>query len=246
MSEVIHSPRLGPAEGIWAYVTADITIRSSNEQFDRIDAVVTIKAENHTPDEIRLKEPYRLPARKSITATAWMVDGDNLRTIKNEKEIEVHFGNKVIPANGSLTWRIEYYRMAEVYLDGILAYDRHVEPQNEFQDVPVRKHIFYMTFVLEKPSGEGWSRLKGWRIHQRNSLRINGRRQRKAPRTTYRIDDFELDPGQDFDIRLACVYDWLGWVARAFQIVVVATITALLDERAKAILFGLWEAWTAR
>lgn len=236
------APSFPPGEGIWAEVELKISIHPKTHAPDQVDSEVRITAINKTSTAIKLTEPYILPVRKAFIAESKTQDGVELVNDKREKEIEVYFGDHTIPAKESFTWIINYSRTTVAYLGDILTYARHFKPPDAFQGVPVRKHHFKINFELHAPSHEKWRRLREWRIHQRNSLDIDGETTRASPDcTSYKVIPFDLYSGQGFDIRLACEYTWKSWIAHAFEIAVAALGTLVL-EHSPSLLIHLWHS----
>jgi hypothetical protein len=227
-------------QGIWADVKIDITIGSRAEENDPVAALVTITATNSTKTAIELKAPYRLPARKAFTVSAQVSDKEKLRAIAARDEISVYFDDRdrTIEAGGTFTWSLEYSRMSELYLGHILAYDLFIEPQQAFQNVPVIKHSFTLNVSLLTPDDARWRPLQRWYLHQRNSpLSINPEIEHSREQTIFKFGKFDLTD-QSFDLRIAAMYGFKNWIARAFELTVAATLVTLL-EHGPALLMKL-------
>jgi hypothetical protein len=236
------APSMPRSEGIWANVELKVSIHPKTHAHDQVDSEIRITAINKTDAAIPLIEPYVLPVRKAFIADSRTEAGVELVNDKREKEIAVYFGDNVIPAKGQFTWVIKYSRTTVAYLENILTYARHFKPPDNFQNTPVRKHHFTIIFELYAPSHEKWRKLREWRVYQRNSLDVDGETTRESPNCTiYKVTQFDLYSGQGFDIRLACEYAWMNWIARAFEIAVAALGTIIL-EHSPAVLLSLWHS----
>jgi hypothetical protein len=234
---------LQSSDGIWAKVNLAVVIRSYEHEMDRVDSVVTIRATNHTQQDIRLSEPYRLPVRKVFQARAYIGEysekSDTLQillTQKLDEEIIVYFASSVLKAGETFTWTVTYSRMAELYLAHILAYDIFIDPQSTFQGVDVKKHEFSFSVTLAVPKNAKWTHFRHWNLHQQNPLKVNPTVTHGREKTTCVYTNFELAKDEAFDMRLAGVYEFKSWIGRAFHIAVGAASVTLLEHGPALIL----------
>jgi hypothetical protein len=222
-----------PSDGIWAEVSIDIEVRPSGKEYDRVHAKMSIAATNSTDRAIPLREPYRLPARNVFTVSARTQSNDVLRATASKSEICVRFDDRerTIQPNERFKWTVEYVRMAEVYFEEMLAYDIFIDPQQEFQGAPVRKHQFTIGVNLHRPEDEKrrWLWLKRWRIHQRNSLRLNPKPINSNAGSTYNFDTFDL-LDEPFHLNIAAAYRFRSWIAHAFQLAVGAVSIVVIEH----------------
>ena len=105
----------------------------------------------------------------------------------------------------------------------------------------MRRHDFDITFNLKIPTGTRLPTLKKWHIHQKNSLSLNGTVDNQPEQTIFRFPRFHLNPHQQFDVKLACIYDWGSKVWHTLEIAVAAIATLVL-EHLPALAVGLWDA----
>ncbi len=233
-----------PSDGIWAKVAIDIEVRSSDKKYDRVQARVSVAATNTTDRAIPLRDPYLLPARNVFTVSARTQSGDALTATASKSKICVRFDDRerIIQPNETFEWIVEYTRMAEVYFEEMLAYDIFIDPQQEFQNAPVRKHQFSIGVTLHRPEDEKrwWLWLKRWRIHQRNSLKLNPKPTNSNAGSTYKFDTFDL-LDEPFDLNIAAAYRFRSWIAHAFQLAVGA-VSIVVIEHAPTLLEKL-SAW---
>lgn len=227
-------------EGVWADVAIDVTLESYAKQRDRVVGIVTITARNNRSKQLRLTEPYSLPTRNAYTSKAvtgardqfHLQTAEQLSTIETKKTVNVYFGDgkRSVPEGEAFTWTIQYCRMAELYLDGILAYDLYIDPQPKFQGADVKKHHFTLAVTLRTPDDSRWRPLKRWRLHQKNTpLDLNPTVTHSTDSTIYDFGEFDLID-QTFDLRIAAVYGFTSWIAHAFQLAVAATIVVLIEH----------------
>lgn len=231
----------GP-DGIWADVTIDVILEPYAAENDRISSTVTISATNRTKSDIVLKDPYQLPARKVQNVTSTLENNDNLDTTKTKNKLLVFFADRKLPAGETLKWTVKYVRMAELYLNHILAYDLFIDPQRIFQNVPIINHHLKVRVTLLTPDDARWRPLRRWHLHQRNyPLSVNSKISQSREQAICDFGTFDLTD-ESFDLRIAAVYGFKSWIAHAFELAVGAALVVLL-EHGPALLMKLWHLW---